>query len=167
MSYIASFYLLDDFDFEAIASSAEVALKPGKLLGLFPRKVVDMKEAFWETIRTKAKELEEYQYSGFAYVDLFTMYPDFAPISKSSLGSRLSDVMDSTFLSFTLNEAREAIAALGSNCPSSNEIAEFMSEEGRDEEAKELEVPIQAAWQQMKKWLSQVKEGKIGLFSVG
>ena len=59
MSYIATFYLLTNPDVESIASAAEMAPKPRKILGIIPRKVVDMKEAFWEAIQGKATEARQ------------------------------------------------------------------------------------------------------------
>ncbi|MEM7131287.1 MAG: hypothetical protein AAF702_33540 [Chloroflexota bacterium] len=167
MSYIASFYLVDEADSEALASSAEIIPKSRRVLGIIPRTVVDTKEAFWETINSKAKELEGFQHSGFAFVDLLTMYPEIEANSHFTLGARLTQSMDSLCLSFTYSEALNAMAILGPRYPSREEIAEFMGEEGRNSEATQPEVAIQSAWESMIRWLSQVEDGYIGLVLVG
>lgn len=167
MSYIASFYLINEDDVETIANSAEVTPQPKKMFGIFPKKTIDTKELFWKTLWANAIKLDEFQYSGFAFVEFITMYPDFPSYSKSSFGSRLSNAMESTYLSFTTKEARTSIVALGSCEPSSEIILDYFKEEGREDEFENWETPIKDAWNILVKWLNQVEEGKIGLLSIG
>jgi len=166
MGCIASFYLIDFADCEALAASAEFVPKPRKFLGVIPRKIIDYKDFFWKTLETKAKELEEFQYSGWAFSHLFLMYPEFVNTSKSKLGERLTAAMGATYLSFTETEAHLALMVLGSNYPSSETILEYFEAEGCPDEAKDWKVPIQASYDILKKWLSCVEKNKIGLLAM-
>lgn len=169
MSYIASFYLVDTSQAEELASLAEFVPEPKKFLGVIPRKVMDTKPKFWEFISNNVSELNEYQYqySGFAFVELFSMLPGFSAVGTSSLGARITEAMDSSFFSFTEHEAHEAMVALGVNRPTDAEIHAYFEKEGRSEESEDWVIPIQEAWGTLKNWLQQVHGNQIGLLSVG
>lgn len=166
MSCIASFHLVDFSDCEALAVSAEFVPKPRKILGVIPRKIIDYKELFWKTLEMKGKELEEFQYSGWAFSHLFVMYPTFVNTSKSKLGKRLTAAMGATYLSFTETEAHLALMVLGSNCLSSETLLKYFEAEGCPDEAEDWNVPVQASYNILKKWLSCVEKNKTGLLSM-
>ncbi|TPQ25795.1 hypothetical protein [Methylomonas koyamae] len=167
MSYIASFYLVKASQAEELVSLAELIPAQKKFLGIFPKKVVDTKTKFWDFVANHVSELNEYEYSGFAFVELFALFPDVTAISKSSLGIRIAKAMDSTYLSFTEHEAQEALSALGSEPPGDAKIRAYFEEDDRGYDASDWVIPVQEAWSTLKEWLHQVHGNEIGLLSVG
>jgi hypothetical protein len=70
-------------------------------------------------------------------------------------------------LSFTEDEARQAISVLGSNCHSKEAIGKCLEEDGCGDEVEDWVAPIQAGWDILRKWLLSVEKNKIGLLSIG
>lgn len=168
MSAIGSFYLIADEKRDDIVRAAEAqsaALKK-KRFGFLPPKFPLNPDPFWEFVWANTEELDKYPYSGFLLLDVELLAPDTMG-SKDDVGTKLSQITQSTFISFRPGDAAAVIAILESADFSDEAIKTFLTEEGRDGDYPEIVAPIQASVRHLKGWLGSVSQGKTGILNIG
>ncbi|HEY1120518.1 MAG TPA: hypothetical protein VGE67_02925 [Haloferula sp.] len=168
MSAIALFYLIQD---EKRGDVIEAAMAQSKALtkkrfGFLPPKFPLNPDPFWEFLRTDARELEDYPFSGFLLVDLELLAPD-TLASKDEVGMKLTDIAKSSYVSYRPADASRAIEILNSADLSDETIRDFLAEEGREHEYPDIIAPLRQSVEHLKKWLGQVSEGYTGILSIG
>jgi hypothetical protein len=168
MSAIASFYLLnheESANFVNAAKAQDIALKK-KRWGIFPPKLPLNPDPLWTFVKTRTQQLEEYPYSGYLLLDVELMIPDVLA-SNHILGIELSKIVQSTFISFSENEAVQAISILQNSNVTKNSIKDFLLGEEREDDFPEIVPPILHSIEILKLWLSKVKGKQIGVLSIG
>jgi hypothetical protein len=168
MSAIGSFYLIPDEKRDDVVRAAEAqsnALKK-KRFGFLPPKLPLNPDPFWDFIRAHTQELEQYPYSGYLLLDLELIAPD-SLSSDDIVGTKLSQITQSSFVSFRLQDAAKAIGILETADFSDEAIKAFLAEEGRDGDYPEIVAPIQASVKRLKSWLGSVSQGKTGILNIG
>jgi hypothetical protein len=168
MSAIGSFYLIADEKRNDIVRAAEAqssALKT-KRFGFLPPKLPLNPDPFWEFVWANTKELEKYPYSGYLLLDVELLAPDTMG-SKDDVGTKLSKITPSTFISFRPESAAAVIAILEGADFSDEAIKSFLTEEGRDGDYPDIVAPIQASVKHLKSWLGSVSQGKTGILNIG
>lgn len=168
MSAIGSFYIIVDDKRDDIVRAAEAqssALKK-KRFGFLPPKLPLDPDPFWEYVRANAEELDRYPYSGYLLLDVELMAPDVME-SKDVVGTRLSQITKSSFISFRPDEAAAVVALLEGADFSDEAIKTYLTEEGRESDFPEIVSPIRDSVTHLKKWLSSVTQGKTGILNIG
>jgi hypothetical protein len=168
MSAIGSFFLLPNEKRDDLVRAAETqsnALKK-KRWGFLPPKLPLDPDPFWDFISANAEELEQYPYSGYLLLDLELMAPDLLG-SNDALGTKLSQVTQSSFVSFQPQDAAKVMGILEAADFSDEAIRTFLAGEGRTGDYPEIVAPIQASVKQLKSWLGSVSQGKTGLLNIG
>lgn len=168
MSAIGSFYLIADEKRDDIVRAAEAqsaALKK-KRFGFLPPKLPLNPDPFWEFVGANTEELEQYPYSGYLLLEIELIAPGSFE-SKDSVGTRLSEITQSSFISFRPNDAGAAIKILEAADFSDEAIKQFFVEDGREDDYPEIAQPIQDSVSRLKKWLEAVSEGKTGILTIG
>lgn len=168
MSAIGSFYLIADENREDLVRAAEAqstALKK-KRFGFLPPRFPLNPDPFWEFVWGNTEELDQYPYSGFLLLDVELLAPGTLG-SKDAVGTKLSQITQSTFVSFRPVDAAAVIATLDSADFSDGAIKKFLTEEGRDGDYPELVIPIQASVRHLRSWLASITQGKTGILNIG
>jgi hypothetical protein len=168
MSAIGSFYLIADEKRDDVVRAAEAqstALKK-KRFGFLPPKVPLNPDPFWEFVWANTEELDKYPYSGYLILDVELLAPDTMG-SKDTVGTKLSQITKSTFISFRPEDAAAVIAILEGADFSDETIKTFLTEEGRDCDYPEIVAPIQASVKHLKSWFGSVSHGKTGILNIG
>lgn len=168
MSAIASFYLIADEKRDEIVRAAESqsnALKK-KRFGFLPAKLPLNPDPFWEFIRLSTEELEQYPYSGYLLLEIELLAPDSLD-SIDAVGTRLSEITQSTFISFRPDDAAKTIKVLDETDFSDEAIRKFLVEDEREDEYPEIAQPLQDSVTRVKHWLKAVPKGKTGILSIG
>lgn len=168
MSVIGSFYLIDDDKRDGVVRAAEaqaLALKK-KRYGFLPPKLPLNPDPFWSYVDANAEQLDQYPYSGH-----LLLYLELAPGvlgSEDDVGTKLSQITDSTFISFRPRDAAASIRMLeAADFFSDDAIKMFLAEGGNEEDYSGIVSPIQDSVNFMKKWLGSVSQGKTGILSIG
>ncbi|MDA0767157.1 MAG: hypothetical protein O3A87_03530 [Verrucomicrobia bacterium] len=168
MSAIGSFYLITDdkrTDIVRAAEAQSTALKK-KRFGFLPPKLPLNPDPFWEFVRTNTEELEQYPYSGYLLLEIELLAPDSLG-TKDAVGTWLSEIMQSSFISFRPDDAAEIIKILDGADFSNEAIRKFLVEDGREDDYPEITEPIQNSVQRLKIWLGAIPEGKTGILTIG
>ena len=168
MSSIGSFYLIADDKRDDIVRAAEAqsnALKK-KQFGFLPPKLPLNPDPFWDFISANTEKLDQYPYSGYLLLDLELLAPNTLG-SEDEVGTKLSQITDSTFISFRPEDAAATVMILDAADFSDEEIKKFLVEEGREGDYPEIVPSIQASVKLMKKWLGSVSQGKTGILNIG
>lgn len=168
MSAIGTFYLLQDSGRDGIVRAAEEqskALKT-KRFGLFSPKLSLNPDPLGEFLRSQTRELEEYPYSGFLLLDIELLAPG-SISSEDEIGTRLSTITDSSFISFSPADAARAITSLDKADFTENNIKSFLQKEGRTGDYPDLVHPIQDSARRVKQWLGAVPDGYTGILHIG
>ncbi|MEM9080498.1 MAG: hypothetical protein AAGC74_07405 [Verrucomicrobiota bacterium] len=168
MSAIGSFYVISDNKRAGMVEAAEAQFKAlrKKRLGFLPPKLPLNPDPFWQFVRSNAKELDDYPFSGYLLMDVEQLAPN-ALSSKDQVGIDLSRVLQSSFVSYLPRDAEEAVAILDSADFSEDAIKAFFVEEGREHEVPDIVAPIQQSAEHLKKWLGEVCEGQTGILAIG
>ena len=167
MSAIGSFYLIADEKRDNIVRAAEAqsaALKK-KRFGFLPPKLPLNPDPFWEFVSSNTEELDRYPYSGYLLLDIELLAPSTLG-SKDTVGTKLSQITHSTFISFRPEDAAAVIAILEGSDFSDEAIKTFLNEEGRDGDYPEILAPIQASVTHLKRWLGSISQGTTGFLNI-
>ncbi len=168
MSAIGSFYLIADEKRDDIVRAAEAqstALNK-KRFGFLPPKIPLNPDPFWDFVWANTEELDQYPYSGYLLLDVELLAPDTMG-SKDVVGTKLSQITQSTFISFRPEDAAAVIAILEGADFSDEAIKTFLTGEGRDGDYPEIVSPIQDSVKHLKKWLDSVSQGHTGILNIG
>jgi hypothetical protein len=131
MSAIGSFYLIADDKRDDIVRAAEeqsTALKK-KRFGFLPPKLPLNPDPFWEFVRTNTDELEHFPHSGYLLLEIELLAPDSLG-SNDAVGTRLSEITQSSFISFRPDDAAKIIKILDGADFSDEAIKKFLSKMG-------------------------------------
>jgi hypothetical protein len=168
MSAIGSFYVISDDKRAGVVDAAEAQSKAlrKKRFGFLPPKLPLNPDPFWEFLRSNAKELDDYPFSGYLLLDIELLAPN-ALGSKDQVGTDLSRIVQSSFVSYRPQDAAEATAILDSADFSDDAIKAFLVGEGREHEFPDIVAPIQQSVKHLKKWLGGVSYGHTGIVTIG
>lgn len=168
MSAIGSFYVISDDKRAGIVDAAEAQSKAlrKKRFGFLPPKLPLDPDPFWEFIRLSARELDDYPFSGYLLLDVELLAPKTLG-SKDRVGTDLSRIVQSTFVSYRSQDAAQAVAILESADFSEDSIKAFLVEEGREHEFPDIVAPIQQSVGHLKKWFGEVSDGHTGILTIG
>lgn len=168
MSAIGSFYVISDDKRAGVVDAAEAQSKAlrKKRFGFLPPKLPLNPDPFWEFIRSNARELDDYPFSGYLLLDVELLAPN-TLASKDQVGTDLSRIVQSTFVSYRPQDAAQAAAILESADFSEGSIKAFLVEEGREHEFPDIVSPIQQSVGHLKNWLGEVSDGHTGILTIG
>jgi len=148
------------------AAVAQSAALTKKRFGFLPPKLPLNPDPFWDFIHTHTHELDDYPFSGYLLLDLELLAPNTLG-SKDEVGTDLTAVGKSSFISYRPGDASRTISILEAADFSDEKIQEFLAEEGREDEYPDIAAPIRQSVEHLKNWLGQVSEGNTGLLSIG
>ncbi len=148
------------------AAEAQSKALRKKRFGFLPPKLPLDRDPFWEFVRSNARELDDYPFSGYLQLDVELLAPNTLG-SKDQVGNDLSRIVQSTFISYRPQDAAKAAAILDSADFSEDAIKAFLAEEGREHEFPDIVAPIQQSVEHLKNWLKEVSAGQTGILAIG
>lgn len=172
MSAIASFHILPEEKIPALREAAVPKKNVTEKRGLiFKRKVETTTDNFDNFLEVNGRECPEFNWSGYVFGDLVILADgrkcDLFEAADKDLSDFLSETRGSTFFAFKKQGAEATLAALSMFNLTEDDVRSHLIEEGKDDESADGVEAILAALAQLKGWLSEVREGAIGLLSIG
>jgi hypothetical protein len=157
MSLLASFYLVPSALSEDLiaAAEAQTTALTKKRWGIFKPKLPLDPDPFWEFVGAHTRELDEFPWRGSVLLDVELISPGVLS-SDHPLGTRISEITGSTFISYSPPRASEVIQMLAQTDFSDSAVEAFLRGEGRAAEVPEFVAPINDASQRLSNWLTVI-----------
>jgi len=168
MSLIAAFYLVPNEKRSSLlqAARAQASALKKKRWGILPPKLPLNYDPFWEFVQNELEELEHFEYSGNGIVDLELLAEGLLD-TTDTLGKELYEIQQSSFISFSPEDASKVRQKLEALTLDSETLASFLSKAGRDDELPDIAEPLESARSILIRWVSCVSQGQTGLLNVG
>lgn len=178
MSAIASFYLIHNEQIPVIRELAKLPCGPVKRKFLwFTFNTGKWYDPFWEFLSTNARELEQFEWSGYVIVGEVYLFLNSHAISMETfadeeLSDCLSNARESFVLAFRRECAQRLVKTIDRLQPNEAMIRAFLDSDEMKlpDDDNEAQTPIEAVldgFEILRRWLLQVDDEHIGLLRVG